>query len=52
MILEESYSAESFLDTFLRVTLFIKLEETLKWQTERFMFSIGYSLGLSLKAVF
>jgi len=52
LILEESYSAESFLDTFLRVTLFIKLEETLKWQTERFMFSIGYSLGLSLKAVF
>ncbi len=52
LVLDEYYSAESFMETFLRVTFFVKLEETLKWQAERFLFSVGYSLGLSLKVVF
>ena len=50
--LEEYYSAESFMETFLRITFFIKLTETLQWRIDRFLFVVQYSLGLSLKVVF
>lgn len=49
---EEKYSGESALGVFLTLSFFIRIEETISWQADSFMFLLDYALGLSLKAVF